>query len=213
MPGNGLLRTKSVEQSIADTDEDRQEAELEAKAEQSERVGDEDAERGATDGRPAGPARPPLLEFTRPERPTELPGCVRQSPDSNPNSSLFRIEVIRVPLANPQQAAVIGGARFLDSLAPPPQHGEAPEDIVRMKPASLTTCIPAALLCATAIGNAFAADPVRIGVVTPLTGTYAGIGQQVRWGLDLAASEINGAGVIVIEEEEADDTSRQDHYP
>jgi hypothetical protein len=65
--------------------------------------------------------------------PTELPGCVRQSPDSNPNSSLFRIEVIRVPLANPQQAAVVGGARFLDSLAPAPQHGEAPEDIARGK--------------------------------------------------------------------------------
>src|SRR6185436_16931338 len=65
--------------------------------------------------------------------PTELAGCVRQAPDSNPNSSLFRIEVIRVPLANPQQAAVIGGARFLDSLAPPPQHGEAPQDIARAK--------------------------------------------------------------------------------
>jgi hypothetical protein len=65
--------------------------------------------------------------------PSELPGCVRQSPDSNPNSSLFRIEVIRVPLAAPQQAAVVASARFLDSLAPPPQHGEAPEDIARAK--------------------------------------------------------------------------------
>ena len=65
--------------------------------------------------------------------PSELPGCVRQSPDSNPNSSLFRIEVIRVPLAAPQQAAIVGGARFLDSLAPPPQHGEAPEDIAEAK--------------------------------------------------------------------------------
>ena len=65
--------------------------------------------------------------------PTELPGCVRQSPDSNPNSSLFRIEVIRVPVANPQQAAVVASARFLDSLAPPPEHGEAPEDIARAK--------------------------------------------------------------------------------
>src|SRR5436190_549432 len=51
--------------------------------------------------------------------PTELPGCVRQSPDSNPNSSLFRIEVIKVPLAAPQTAAVIGGARIFDSLAAP----------------------------------------------------------------------------------------------
>ena len=65
--------------------------------------------------------------------PSELPGCVRQSPDSNPNSSLFRIEVIRVPLAAPQQAAIVGGARFLDSLAAPPQHGEAPEDIAAAK--------------------------------------------------------------------------------
>ena len=65
--------------------------------------------------------------------PTELPGCVRQSPDSNPNSSLFRIEVIRVPLAAPQQAAVVGGARFLDSLAPAPQHAEAAEDIAKAK--------------------------------------------------------------------------------
>src|SRR3989454_10254189 len=55
--------------------------------------------------------------------PTELPGCVRQSPDSNPNSSRFRIEVIKVPLAAPQQAAVVGGARIFDSLTRAPAHG------------------------------------------------------------------------------------------
>lgn len=36
--------------------------------------------------------------------------------------------------------------------------------------------------------------PIRIGVVTPLTGTYAGIGEQVKWGLNLAAKEINEIG-------------------
>ena len=61
--------------------------------------------------------------------PTELPGCVRQSPDSNPNSSLFRIEVIKVPLAAPQQAAIVSSPRIFDSLAPPPQHGEGAQDI------------------------------------------------------------------------------------
>jgi len=65
--------------------------------------------------------------------PTELPGCVRQSPDSNPNSSLFRIEVIKVPLAAPQTAAVIGGARIFDSLAAPPTHGEEPQDVAEAK--------------------------------------------------------------------------------
>jgi len=33
--------------------------------------------------------------------PNELPGCVSDSPDKNPNSALFRIEVIKVPLAHP----------------------------------------------------------------------------------------------------------------
>ncbi len=61
--------------------------------------------------------------------PTELPGCVRQSPDSNPNSSLFRIEVIKVPLAAPQDAAIVSSPRIFDSLAPPPQHGEMQQDI------------------------------------------------------------------------------------
>jgi branched-chain amino acid transport system substrate-binding protein len=59
------------------------------------------------------------------------------------------------------------------------------------------TTVLAALLCATAIGAAAAADPIKIGVVTPLTGTYAGIGQQVRWGLELATKEVNAAGGIM----------------
>src|SRR5438093_539251 len=65
--------------------------------------------------------------------PTELPGCVRQSPDSNPNSSLFRIEVIKVPVATPEQAAIVSSPRIFDSLAPPPQHGEMQQDIDEAK--------------------------------------------------------------------------------
>src|SRR5437764_6609052 len=65
--------------------------------------------------------------------PTELPGCVRQSPDSNPNSSLFRIEVIKVPLAAPQTAAIVSSPRIFDSLAAPPTHGEEQQDIAEGK--------------------------------------------------------------------------------
>src|SRR5881396_1764438 len=61
--------------------------------------------------------------------PTELAGCVRQSPDSNPNSSLFRIEVIKVPLAAPQQAAIVSSPRIFDSLTQAPTHAETPQDI------------------------------------------------------------------------------------
>jgi hypothetical protein len=68
--------------------------------------------------------------------PTEMPGCVRQSPDSNPNSSLFRIEVIKVPLAAPQLAAIVSSARIFDSLAAPPEHGEEPQDVADAKRAA-----------------------------------------------------------------------------
>jgi branched-chain amino acid transport system substrate-binding protein len=56
----------------------------------------------------------------------------------------------------------------------------------------------AALLLAALVATpAIAADPIKIGVDTPITGTYAPIGQQVRWGLDLATKEVNAAGGIM----------------
>ena len=44
--------------------------------------------------------------------------------------------------------------------------------------------------------NAHAADPIKVGVVTPLSGSYAPIGKQVRWGAELAVKEINAAGGV-----------------
>ncbi|MFN2399711.1 MAG: LVIVD repeat-containing protein [Gemmatimonadaceae bacterium] len=61
--------------------------------------------------------------------PSELSGCVSEMPDKDPNSALFRIEVIRVPLAQPQQAAIVSSPRIFNDLEAPPAHGEAPEDI------------------------------------------------------------------------------------
>jgi hypothetical protein len=37
--------------------------------------------------------------------PNELAGCINESPEKDPNSALFRIEVIKVPVAHPEQAA------------------------------------------------------------------------------------------------------------
>jgi hypothetical protein len=46
----------------------------------------------------------------------ELAGCSGARPEQDPNTSLFRIEVIRVPLATPQQARVVSTPRiFADS--------------------------------------------------------------------------------------------------
>lgn len=64
-----------------------------------------------------------------PVRPAaELPGCSDQLPASDPNSALFRIEVIRVPLAHPERAAIVSSPRIFNDLAAPPVHGEAPAD-------------------------------------------------------------------------------------
>jgi hypothetical protein len=58
--------------------------------------------------------------------PSELPGCVSAATD--PNSALFRIEVIKVPLAHPEQAAIVSSPRIFNDLVAPPKHGETPAD-------------------------------------------------------------------------------------
>jgi len=63
--------------------------------------------------------------------PNELPGCV--SAPKDPNSALFRIEVVKVPLANPERAAIISSPRIFNDLVAPPVHGEAPEDLAAHK--------------------------------------------------------------------------------
>lgn len=67
--------------------------------------------------------------------PEELPGCSSGMPDENPNTALFRIEVIKVPVAHPEQAAIVSSPRIFDDLAAPPEHGEAPADIAAMEAA------------------------------------------------------------------------------
>ena len=65
----------------------------------------------------------------------ELPGCSNEKPDKDPNTSLFRIEVIKVPLARPQDAAVVASPRIfmdprtgvLNALSSGGTHGKEPE--------------------------------------------------------------------------------------
>lgn len=51
--------------------------------------------------------------FVRPNE--ELAGCSGGAPDKNPNTALFRIDVIKVPLAAPQNARIVSSPRiFMD---------------------------------------------------------------------------------------------------
>ena len=46
----------------------------------------------------------------------ELAGCSGEKPDKDPNTALFRIDVIKVPVAAPQQAAIVSSPRvFIDA--------------------------------------------------------------------------------------------------
>ncbi len=53
----------------------------------------------------------------------ELPGC-KDGPVDDPDSARFRLEVIKVPLAAPQTAAIVSSPRIFYGLAPPPRRVE-----------------------------------------------------------------------------------------
>ncbi len=61
--------------------------------------------------------------------PNELEGCVRDTPTQNPSSSLLRIEIIKVPLANPAAAAVVNRANIFSGLTSTRSHGPAQTDL------------------------------------------------------------------------------------
>ena len=61
--------------------------------------------------------------------PSEMAGCVSAPPDQDTTSALFRIEVIKIPLAHPEQAAIVSSPRIFKDLVAPVEHGETPRDI------------------------------------------------------------------------------------
>src|SRR5437016_1986388 len=72
-------------------------------------------------------------------QPEELPGCSGEAPDKDPNTALFRIDVIKVPVMAPQDAKVVSTPRLfidprtgaLNGLSNGGTHGkggEKPED-------------------------------------------------------------------------------------
>ncbi|MFU8811880.1 MAG: LVIVD repeat-containing protein [Balneolaceae bacterium] len=64
-----------------------------------------------------------------PVRPNaELPGCTDAFPDEDEDSALFRIEVIKVPLANPQDAAIVSSPRIFEGMDAPPTRGPSEEE-------------------------------------------------------------------------------------
>ncbi|HKT61249.1 MAG TPA: hypothetical protein VJQ46_14445, partial [Gemmatimonadales bacterium] len=65
--------------------------------------------------------------------PSELAGCANVLPSEDSSSALFRIEVIKVPVAHPEQAAIVSSPRIFNDLAAPPQHGDTREDAAELE--------------------------------------------------------------------------------
>ena len=62
-------------------------------------------------------------QAARPE--TELAGCRNGTDAADESNSMFRLDVIKVPLANPSNAEVVTGARIFTNMAPAPQRSGA----------------------------------------------------------------------------------------
>jgi hypothetical protein len=63
---------------------------------------------------------------------TEMAGCSDRPPVEDPQSALFRIEVIKVPLANPAAAAIVSSPRIFADLVAPPEHGLSRADLAQI---------------------------------------------------------------------------------
>src|SRR6185295_5316483 len=74
----------------------------------------------------------------------ELAGCSGEAPDKDPNTALFRIDVIKVPLASPQDAKIVSSPRLfmdpasgkLNALSNGGSHGKEEEQ----KPSNSDQC-------------------------------------------------------------------------
>ncbi len=60
--------------------------------------------------------------------PSELAGCSAASPDQDTSSARFRLDVIRVPLAHPEQARIVNRPRIFEGLSQVIAHGPSPLD-------------------------------------------------------------------------------------
>ncbi len=103
----------------------------------------------------------------------ELPGCSGEKPDKDPNTALFRIDVIKVPVAAPQDAKVVSSPRLfmdartgaLNGLNNGGSHGkgnEKPEDTDQCHDITVYTAI--GLAAGACSGNGIVLDikdPVR----------------------------------------------------
>ena len=73
---------------------------------------------------------------------TELPECKEGTDPADETNSLFRLDVIKVPLAHPEMAEVVTGARIFTGLEPAPRAAGRPPRAPRPRAPGDTTPLP-----------------------------------------------------------------------
>jgi hypothetical protein len=105
--------------------------------------------------------------------PRELAGCSDADPAQDPNSALFRIEVIRVPVAHPEQAAIVSSPRIFNGLVEAPRHHGTPVDQAEAAAARARGEFVVSLLGSDWVVPSEFADPMLAGIVQSRGGTGA----------------------------------------
>ncbi|MDO8677111.1 MAG: hypothetical protein Q7R30_00890 [Acidobacteriota bacterium] len=114
----------------------------------------------------------------------EMPGC-KDAPIDDPTGARFRLEVIKVPLAAPEKAAITTSPRIFNDLAPAPRRIETREGVP-------TTPEAAAAAAAAAPAGAAGAPPAR-----PNTGPNQCHDITVYPDIGLAGGACGGYGLLL----------------
>ena len=85
---------------------------------------------------------------------TEMPGCLAKDDPADTTNSMYRLDVIRVPLRNPEQSEVVTGARIFTGMMPAPRSAAS----MARRPRAADTSA-AAVAVAVAAAAAAAAAP------------------------------------------------------
>ncbi len=110
----------------------------------------------------------------------ELPGCSGGKLDENPNTALFRIEVIKVPVAHPEDAAIASSPRIFNDLSGSKRHGESAADSAQMD-----AMLAKAGLSRSVFGRLFGMGPTQCHDIT----AYPAVG--------LAGGACSGYGLLL----------------
>ena len=125
----------------------------------------------------------------------EVPGCLDGGID-DPNSARFRLEVIKVPLRAPVQAAIVSSPRVFNGLPVPPHSAERDASDARDREAAAAAAAAAGRSSGRGAGGADAAGGRGRGNTTP-TGPNQCHDITVYPEIGLAAGACAGLGLLL----------------